>query len=98
MVYEYINNNPLDNRKCNLRIVTPVQNAMNKTSSKNSTSKYIGISWCKNRNKWQSYITINNKRIALGRFNNEIEAAKIRDIATLKYYCEYGNLNFPIIS
>lgn len=96
-IVDHINNNTLDNRKCNLRIITPAQNAMNKKSSRNSTSKYIGVSWCKNRKKWQSYITINNKSIQLGRFNNEIEAAKIRDIATLKYYCEYGNLNFPII-
>jgi len=33
---------PLDNRKCNLRIVTPKQNSMNQSSRKNSTSKYIG--------------------------------------------------------
>lgn len=95
-VVDHINNNPLDNRKCNLRIVTSKQNSMNKKSSKNSTSEYIGVSWEKSRNKWITSITINNKSKFLGRFKDEKEAAKARDIATIKYYGEYGNLNFPI--
>jgi hypothetical protein len=69
---------------------------MNKKSSKNSSSKYIGVSWDKSRNKWTVSININNKAKFLGRFKYEIEAAKVRDQATLKYYGEYGNLNFPI--
>lgn len=35
-------------------------------------------------------------KIYLGSFDDEKEAAKARDIATLKYYGEYGNVNFPI--
>ena len=95
-IVDHVNNNPLDNRKGNLRIVTSFQNAMNKTSSKNGTSKYIGVSFDKSRNKWIVGITLNNKNKFLGRFKDEIYAAKTRDIATLKYYGEYGNLNFPI--
>ncbi len=93
---DHINNNPLDNRKSNLRIVTPKQNMMNKKSSKNSSSKYIGVSWDKSKNKWAVYITTNSKHKFLGRFNTEIEAAKARDVATLKHFGKYGNLNFPI--
>jgi hypothetical protein len=93
---DHINNNSLDNRKCNLRIVTPAENVMNKISSKNSTSKYIGVCWHKLKNKWVAGIRLNNKSKYLGTFINEIDAAKARDIATLKYYGEYGNLNFPI--
>jgi len=90
---DHINNNPLDNRKCNLRIVTPEQNSMNRKSKKNSSSKYIGVK--KSYKKWQASITFKGKAIYLGTFENEIEAAKVRDIATLKYFGEYGNLNFP---
>ena len=89
---DHINNNSLDNRKSNLRIVTPRQNAMNKTSHKNSTSKYIGVRF--KNNKWEVNINVNNKLIYLGIFKTEIEAAKVRDIATKKYFGEYGNLNF----
>lgn len=90
---DHINNNKFDNRKINLRIVTAKQNSMNKSSQKNSTSKYIGVYWNKNNNKWIAKIYVNKKYILLGQFNNELEAAKMRDLATLKYFGEYGNLN-----
>lgn len=90
---DHINNNPLDNRKFNLRIVTPLQNNMNKISNKNSTSKYIGVSFDKIRNKWRANIKFGGKQIHLGRFNNEIDAAKARDIATKEHFSKYGNLN-----
>jgi hypothetical protein len=38
------------------------------------TSKYLGVSWDKGKNKWLSQITINNKKVFLGRFNNEEDA------------------------
>lgn len=91
---DHINNNPLDNRKSNLRVVTPLQNMMNKTPKKNSTSKYIGVSWDKQTNSWVVNISIEGNRTHLGRFKNEVEAAKVRDIATKKYFGEYGKLNF----
>lgn len=95
-VVDHINHNKLDNRKSNLRIITRKQNAMNRSSKKNSSSKYIGVCFEKESNKWLSYINIDKKQIKLGRFTNEIEAAKIRDKATIKYFGEYGNLNFKI--
>lgn len=92
-VIDHINNNKLDNRQSNLGIITRKQNAMNRTSRKNSTSKYLGVCLDKTSNKWISYITINKKSIKLGGFNDEIEAAKVRNEATIKYFGEYGNLN-----
>ena len=92
---DHINNNPLDNRKCNLRIITPQQNSQNKTSNKNGTSKYIGVSWNTKYELWVANITLNGKVKYLGRFDEEIEAAKIRDKATIEHYGEFGNLNFP---
>ncbi len=40
------------------------------------SSKYKGVSFDKNRNKWVSYININKKRKHIGYFNTEIEAHK----------------------
>jgi hypothetical protein len=87
---DHINNIRLDNRKCNLRIVTIKQNNMNKKKRKYSTSKYIGVYYNKS-NKWVSKI----RNTIIGYFENEIEAAKTRDIETKKVFGEYGNLNFP---
>jgi hypothetical protein len=91
---DHINNNPLDNRKDNLRIVTPTQNNMNKSKHKNSSSKYIGVSFHKKNNIFESKICINGKVTYLGSFKNEDDAAKNRDEATKKYFGVYGNLNF----
>lgn len=90
---DHINGNKLDNRIENLRIVTPQQNNMNKTSRDNSTSKYIGV-YLYSDGKWKASIRINNKNIHLGTFINEIDAAKARDIATKEYFKEHGKLNF----
>ena len=60
----------------------------------NSTSWFIGVSFNKAYNKWESYITVKSKKLNLGIFNCEIEAAKARDEATKEHYKEYGKLNF----
>jgi len=91
---DHINNNKLDNRRENLRIVTVEQNNLNKSSAKGSLSKYVGVSFEKKRNKWFAQICHKGKTKFLGYFTNEIDAAKTRDIATKEYFGEYGKLNF----
>jgi hypothetical protein len=93
LVVDHKNNNTFDNRKCNLRILTSRQNSMNKSSAKGSSSKYVGVSWRSDSNKWRSKIFIDGKHIYLGTFINEIDAAKARDVATLKYRGKIGKLN-----
>jgi hypothetical protein len=92
-IVDHIDRNPLNNKKNNLRICTKQQNNMNKSSKKNSLSKYVGVSYNKRNNKWVAYIKINNKQTQLGSFETELEAAAKRDEATKLHYKEYGNLN-----
>jgi deoxycytidylate deaminase len=94
LIVDHINGNLLDNRKCNLRYITQSQNTMNKKSLVNSSSKYIGVHYDKTKKKWISQIQVDGIKKYLGSFDNEIDAALIRDIATKKYYKEYGKLNF----
>jgi len=58
--------NKKNNCVFNLRKLTNHQNKFN-TSAK-------GISWCKDRNKWEAKIQLNGKTIHLGRFKIEEEA------------------------
>jgi hypothetical protein len=90
---DHINGNTLDNRKENLRILTPKQNAMNRTSGKNTSSKYIGVHLNRKTNRWVSRINTNGRNIHLGTFDTEIEAAKARDEYTIKLFGEFGKLN-----
>jgi dCMP deaminase len=92
---DHINGNRFDNRKCNLRIVTPYQNSLNRNSSKNSSSEYIGVYRYKGTKKWAANITINGKNKHLGVFEREQDAALARDYATKQHFKEFGKLNFP---
>ena len=92
---DHINGNGLDNRRCNLRIVTNTQNQMNTNKRKNKcSSRFKGVVWDKERRKWIAYITLNQKSHYLGRFSSEIEAAKVYDKAAKKHFREYAKLNF----
>lgn len=55
------------------KLFLPVTNSPN---SKIMKSEYIGVSYDKNTNKWQSIIRHNGKLIRIGRYDDEIEAAK----------------------
>ena len=87
---DHINGNKLDNRKSNLRVATATQNAMNRNVSDTSISKYVGVYLTKS-GKYRAQINRNH----LGTFENEIDAAKARDVATKEMFGEFGKLNFP---
>lgn len=80
----------LDNRKENLRLVTPTQNIQNSKKSIRNTSGVKGVNWDKSRNKWRVRITINGCRIELGWFDDKEQAIKTRKDAEIKYYGEYN--------
>lgn len=90
---DHKNRNPLDNRKSNLRICTHAQNQRNKTKMKRKgQSKYRGVYLAKNK-KWIASIRVDGKIIALGRFDTEDQAANAYNIAAIKHWGEYANLN-----
>lgn len=91
---DHINNDPMDNRRENLRLATRRQNASNvrKTYSKTS-SIYKGVSWKKNARKWLAEISPNRQRINLGVFDKEKDAARAYNEAAVKYFGEFARLN-----
>ena len=46
-------------------------------------------------NRWLAQIGVHYKKIYLGAFEDEVEAAKVYDEAAKKYYGEFAYLNFP---
>jgi len=91
---DHKNGNGLDNRKKNLRLCTLTENQANSKKRKNTSSKYKGVHWNKNRNKWQVQISFQNKHFLIGRFTSEIEAAKIYDIKAKELFGEFARTNF----
>jgi hypothetical protein len=91
---DHIDGDGLNNRKRNLRICTKAQNQRNQRPQKGGTSVYKGVYWHKDGKKWRGQIKLNGKTIYLGSFDNELDAAKVYDLAALKYHGEFANLNF----
>ena len=95
ILVDHINHNDkknrgLDNRKCNLRLVTRSQNGQNSMTSIRNTSGVKGVSWNKKNQKWKAYISVNKLKIELGWFENKNDAIKARKEAEIKYYGEYN--------
>jgi hypothetical protein len=95
MVVDHINGNPLDNRKCNLRICSQRENMLNRNLNRNNKSGYKGVSWSKRDNKWLSELQTNNKSYYLGIYKDKIEAAKAYDKKAIEFFGEYAKTNFP---
>lgn len=79
-----------DNRRNNLRVANPVENARNTSMSKKNTSGHIGVSRCSRGNKWRSFITVNRKYISLGQFDDINDAIAARKEAEIKYFGEFA--------
>ena len=91
---DHLNHEGLDNRKINLRTCSNANNVRYQRPRVGCSSQYKGVCWDKRSGKWCAYISPNRKRISLGYFSDEIEAAKAYDAAAIKYFGEYSYINF----
>lgn len=75
-VIDHINGNSLDNRRANLRLVSQRVNMSNTVWHR--TGKVPGVRWRKDVEKWEAYITVNQKFRYLGLFADSSAAAHAR--------------------
>lgn len=90
---DHIDLNGLNNQKHNLRIANRSQNNANRKSTKNSSSKFLGVFFNKKTGKWYASVRKDNKHNHLGYFFDEIEAAKAYNEAAKIFHGEFANLN-----
>jgi hypothetical protein len=92
-VGDHIDGNPLNCRRNNLRICTPLQNCFNRKKSNNNKSGYKGVSWNNQNMKWQVYVSINSKNKFVGLYDDLIDAAKAYNEKAIHVYGEFAKLN-----
>mgnify|MGYP001556290024 CR=1 FL=1 len=82
-----------DDRIENLRAASVLENNRNVSSHKDSSSKYLGVSWHIRRNKWYANIRVNQILMYLGCYHSEIQAALAYNEAAKIHFGEFANLN-----
>lgn len=91
-VVDHINGEGLDNRRENLRVCTHRQNQQNRRRSVNNKTGYKGVIFHENR--YRASIQLDGKQSPVGAFRCPLKAARAYDVAALKHYGEFANLNF----
>lgn len=107
-VVDHINHNKLDNRRCNLRIVTAQQNNLNRVPDRGRQYKgvfdglqgkepCISGKWARSHlplKRYKAAITFNGQRFDLGGFPTPEEAARAYDAKAKELHGEFALLNF----
>jgi hypothetical protein len=86
---DHINHNPLDNRKCNLRLVSYSENFQNKVGY--GKNKFKGSR--KRDGKYEVYISKDRKQMYVGRYDSEDVAAEAYNTAARALFGQFALLN-----
>ena len=94
LVIDHIDNNKLNNMTTNLQLITNKKNTSK--DRKNKTSKYTGVSWHKQSNKWLAQFRENGSVKYLGTFESEEEAKDAYNTSQEKSYSEEDMTEYAI--
>lgn len=92
---DHINNQRLDNRRCNLRVATKSQNGANSKCRKDNQSGLKGVGYDKRNKKkpWRAHIGQNGKFRFLGTFTNKEDAHAAYCAAAIEQYGDFARFN-----
>jgi hypothetical protein len=85
----------IDNRRANIRLVTPRLNSYNRGIQSTNTSGFKGVHWNRMTHKFHAVIHLDKKPWIVGKFKTAEEAARRYDHAARRFYGKFACLNFP---
>jgi hypothetical protein len=92
-VIDHINRNPLDNRRCNLRICKQSENILNSKVRNYSKSQIKGVYMRPNSKTWGAYISRFGHTHHLGSFISPQAALSARNIAAIQLHGQYAYID-----
>lgn len=91
IVVDHVNGDPLDNTRNNLRVCSQSENVLNRSFMSNNTSGFIGVSYKKDRGRYDPEIRFGYTRCHLGMTKTIEEAVYKRYVAEQLLFGEYAN-------
>ena len=93
---DHINGDKVDNRIENLRVCDDERNQWN-VGSRGGVSKYKGVDWHKKTGRWRARIRVGkSRRIELGYYRTQEEAAAAYDRAADQYHEDFAKKNLNL--
>ena len=93
LMVDHINGNKLDNRRCNLRLCNESQNGANRRKSIVHNNDYLGVTYHKRDNRYQTQVRHKGKRYYCGYFKTAEEAALAYNKKASELHGEFARLN-----
>lgn len=84
-----------NNQRSNLRVCWPFQTQQNRRRNSNSTWLYKGVRWRSDVGKWRADIQHKGKKINIGYYTSDVQAAMAYDVLARRFFGEFANVNFP---
>ena len=91
-VVDHENGNGADNRRANMRNCSQLQNTQN-SRRRRGKSRFRGV--YRRGDKWGARVSYKGKTYHLGLYDDEVEAAKVRDRKAYELAGPFAYLNFP---
>ena len=90
---DHIDGNRSNNHIENLRLATSLENQYNKSRQSNGTSQYKGVWYDAVKGLWKASIRYRDKRLYIGQFETELEAAIAYDKLAIEIQGKFAKLN-----
>ncbi len=92
-VTDHQDHDGLNNQRANLRVCTHSENMMGQKPQSGTTSRFKGVSFSKEKNKFAAQIITGGVKRHLGLFVNEIDAAEAYNSAAIEMHGSFAYLN-----